>query len=136
MKPIAIVLSLILIAGCAATGHLNTPSGRPEVTVHATLNDAQKESLHWLLGNGYTVGNPGDTKELISLSGHQLIDNGNTNIWVTFNYFSKDTVTTTIYASKIIWYRHGGNRPQTTQADYEELQGDLTTIAQDLAPSK
>jgi hypothetical protein len=136
MKRTALILSLAIAAGCAAQGHLNTPSGRPEVTVPASVQAAQKESLHWLLANGYTVGNPPAATEVIHISGHQFIDNGNTNIWIEFNYYSKDSTTTTIYATKTIWYKRGGNRPQTTQDDYDELQGDLNAIAQNLTASK
>ncbi len=136
MKRIAFVLTLMIAAGCAATGHLNTPSGKPEITVHAGLDAAQKESRHWLLSNGYTIGNSPDSKEIVHISGHQFEDNGNTNIWIEFNYYSKDSTTTTIYASKTIWYKHVGNRPQATQADYDELMVDLNSIAQNLAGAK
>ncbi len=138
MKRIALVLALMIAAGCAATGHLNTPSGHPEITVHASLQDSQKASLQWLLVNGYEVGNPPDaTREVVFIAGHQFVDNGNTNIWIHFNYFPKDSTTTTIYASKIIWHRYRNqNLPQTSQQDYEELQGDLNAIAQNLPASK
>lgn len=135
MKRTSLILSLAIIAGCAAQGHLNTPSGRPEVTVRASEQDAQKASLRWLLANGFTVGNPPANTQVIELSGHQYFDDGNTNVWITFNYFSADSATT-IYASKINWFRSSGNRPQTTQADYDELQGDLNTIAQYLSATK
>jgi len=137
MKRIAFVLFLMFVAGCAAEGHLNTPSGRPEVTVNASIDAAQKESLHWLLANGFTVGNPPDSKQVVHISGHQFMDNGNSNLWIEFNYYPKDSTTTTIYATKVIWYKYrGGNRPQTSQSDYDELQQDLNAIAQNLSASK
>ena len=136
MKRTSLILSLAIVAGCAAQGHLNTPSGHPEVTVRASVQDAQKASLQWLLANGFTVGNPPANAQVIELSGHQYFDNGSTNMWITFNYFPKDSTTTTIYASKVNWFRPSGNRPQTTQEDYEELQGDLNTIAQNLTAPK
>jgi hypothetical protein len=133
MKRIAFVLFLMVVAGCAASiGHLNTPSGKPEVTVNANMKVAAKECYHFLLANGFSA----STKNL-SLSGNQLLDNGNTNIWIMFNFFQVDSATTTIYATKVIWYKYrGGNRPQTTQADYEELQGYLNEIAQNLSGAK
>jgi hypothetical protein len=136
MKRIAFVLSLIFVVGCAAEGHLNTPSGRPEVTVNVRVRAAQKECLHFLLANGFTVGQQVDNKNVV-LAGHRLLDNGNTNIWINFNYYAVDSATTTIYATKVIWYKHrGGDRPQTSQDDYEELQGYLNAIAQNLSGAK
>jgi hypothetical protein len=136
MKKITLVFALMIaLAGCAAEGHLNTPSGRPEITVNANLNDAQQESLHWLLANGYTVGSQQDTR--LVLAGHQLLNSGAINVWITFNYYQKDNMTTTIYATKDFYYRYrSGAYPQYSQADYEELQQDLTTIAQNLSASK
>jgi hypothetical protein len=133
MKKSSVVLLAILSAGCAAPGHLTTPSGTPEVTVHVSAREAQKESMHWLLSHGFEVGNPPDaTREIVQISGHHLEDGGNKNTWITFNYFSADSATTTIYAKKLIWYRFTGNRPQTSQADFEELQNDLQEIASSL----
>lgn len=133
MKQILFVFIVAGFVGCAAPGHLNTPSGTPEVTVHATAQAAQKECMRWLLANGFEVGNPPDaTRQIVSFSGHQFTDYGNTNTWINFNYFSADSTTTTIYAKKVIWYKSSGNKPQTSQADYVELQNDLDAIAQNL----
>jgi hypothetical protein len=138
MKRITLVLALMIaVAGCAAPGHLNTPSGHPEVTVHASLQGAQNESMHWLLANGFTVGNQDLTKQIIFIAGFQSMDGGATNLRISFNYYQKDSTTTTIYAAKDYYYRYrtGGN-PQTSQSDYEELQQDLNAIAQNLTQSK
>jgi hypothetical protein len=129
MKRIAFVLALIFSAGCAAEGHLNTPSGRPEITVNVRRSVAEKECLRFLLANGFTVGND----RAVALSGNRLQDNGNPNIRITFNYYVVDNTTTTIYVTKTNWYKHSREHPQTTQADYEELQNDLNAIAQNLA---
>jgi hypothetical protein len=136
MKRIAFVLIVIFVAGCAAPGHLNTPSGHPEVTVHATLQEAQKESVHWLLANGFTVGNQDPTKQILLISGNLPTNGGANNIWVTFNYYQPDSTTTTIYAKKGVWNRYSNiTSPQTSQADYDELQQALNAIAQEIAAS-
>ena len=134
MKKIAFVLSILFLAGCASTGHLNTPSGRPEITVRSSIANARKETTHWLLSGGYTVGNtPDATSDVIFISGNQYYDNGATSVTLRFNFFPVDSMTTTIYATKIIWRRFGGNQPQTSQSDFEELQNDLNAIAQNLS---
>ena len=133
MRKILYVLAFLAISSCAAPGHLNTPSGTPEVTVHASVQQAQKESQHWLLSHGFEVGNlPDASRQVVYISGHQFMDNGNSNVWISFNYYSPDSTTTTIYAKKVIWYKHTGNKPQTSQSDYEELQSDLMAIAESL----
>ncbi len=131
MTRLVLVLTL-LIAGCAAPGHLNTPSGRPELTVHAPMDLAQKACLHWFLANGFMVQNPGNTKEIIELSGNQFFHGGATNVWITYSFYPVNSTTTTIYAAKTIWYRFGGDTPQTSQEDYKELQNDLQAIAADI----
>jgi hypothetical protein len=137
MKRIALFLSLF-VAGCAVSvGHLNTPSGKPEVTVHANLKAAQNESVHWLLANGFTVGNLDPTKQILLISGNLPGDNGNSNVWIRFNYYQPDSTTTTIYASKSVWTRYRNiTVPQTSQADLDELQQALNSIAQNLSAPK
>ena len=138
MKRIAVVLFLMFAAGCAASvGHLSTPSGKPEVTVRANLKTAQNESVHWLLANGFTVGNQDPTKQILLIAGNQPADNGNTNVWIRFNYYQPDSMTATIYATKGIWTRYRNiTIPQTSQADFDELQQALNAIAQNLSTSK
>ena len=138
MKRIAFVLSLMIAAGCAVTvGHLSTPSGKPEITVHATLKAAQDESVHWLLAKCFTVGNQDPTKRILLISGNMPADNGYTNVWIRFNFYQPDSTTTTIYASKAIWTRYRNvTSPQTSQADFEALQQALNSIAQNLSGSK
>ena len=101
------------------------------------MQAAQKESVHWLLANGFIVGNQDPVKDVLLISGNEQTDNGNTNTWIRFNYYQQDSTTTTMYATKSIWTRYRNlNVPQTSQADYQELQGILNTIAQNLSPSK
>lgn len=109
MKKTTFVLFAVFMAGCA--GHLNTPSGTPEVTVHASKSKAEKESMHWLRTHGNEV---------------------EPHAWISFDFSSPDSTTTTIYAKKVMKGPFPGDTPHTctSQSDYEELQHDLGEIAE------
>ena len=139
------LLVLFVVFGCAAVGHLNTPSGQPEITVHAPVAVAQNVALGWLLSNGYKVGQQVDTKA-VSLSGGKDVTSayyrlfpGNQDIQrVLFNFFAKDSTTTVIYATRSVTSTRtqagrGGTTGEYTelrsQEDLDSTQSALNVIA-------
>src|ERR1035437_6546882 len=105
MRRNSLILLLAVLAGCAAPGHLTTPSGKPEITVHATLEQAQKGSLSWLLAHGYEVGEKFVLKDVMLRGGKDVTSGfasamGGTDIeYVLFNFIDRDSNATTIYAN-------------------------------------
>lgn len=97
---------MVAVAGCAARGHLPTPSGKPEITVRATIDQAQHASQDWLLRNGYEIGYK-FVKPGVMLQGGKDVTSGfwsamggTDDEYVLFNFIARDSNNTTIYANK------------------------------------
>jgi hypothetical protein len=146
MRRTSLLLLIAVVSGCAAPGHLTTPSGKPEITVHASIEQAQKVSLAWLLGHGYEVGEKFVLKDVMLRGGKDVTSGfasamGGTDIeYVLFNFIDRDSNTTTIYANKETAnsrltpaQTHRITMTQNnSQEEYENLQHVLTLISDSL----
>jgi hypothetical protein len=145
MKRIAFVLSLIFVVGCAAEGHLTTPSGKPEVTINGSIKNVQNACLAWLLSHDYHVGSQIDTKDVV-LAGEKDISAGlwkayGASTWdrILFNFLVRDSTTVTVYANRATINRPAGvpasMASQNSQSDLEFLQSMLGEIAESVKKS-
>jgi hypothetical protein len=146
MKRIAFVLFLMLAAGCAARGHLLTPSGKPEITVPANLDQSQHASKAWLLRNGYEIGQKFVVDGVMLEGGKDVTSGfwsamgGTDDEYVIFNFIARDSSNTTIYVNKQTEsYRVASGGQHTlsmtqnySQEDFENLQKALVEISDSL----
>jgi hypothetical protein len=130
MKRLMLTLSL-LSGGCAATGHLNTPSGKPEITVQVDKSKVAAACAAWLAQHDYQI----EKQTEFSLSG---LHNGSLGLTAD-QMFLRESFTflttnggTTVYATKATVTRNpsGGETEDIlrTQSGLELTQNDLNEV--------
>jgi hypothetical protein len=124
-----ITSSLALLTGCASTspGKLSTQSGRPEITIpNSNIQTVMDGIAAWLAAQGKPIVETGVYTISASIT--------KPDSFMGISYKSSATATYTIVqnGANVELYEeesgHGGDF--TEQSDYEEMQKDLTQIAE------
>ncbi len=130
MRALLILLLAFVLVSCAGGGVLNTPSGKPEVTVFASQQKAMDASAAWLMRNGYTI----DRQTDYSIEGARSLSLSTVQL-ESFSVAPVDSFRVTIYATRT-QVSHGYWGPdvyeETSQHDFNELQSELNEIAADI----
>ena len=122
MKFSIVFFSALIIAGCAATGHLNTLSGRPEITVHSTTKEVAHQCAGWLLQNSYQI----DQQNDFLVSGTKDVTSGFTSFTTAgtdrqrtaFNFIDRDSGAVTIYANRTVVQQRPATYGATTTTGF------------------
>jgi len=135
IAPIVIFFSasLFLLSGCATTspGKLSTPSGRPEVTIPNTnIQTVMDDVAAWLAGQGRTI--TGSSMYTISASFKKRGSN-NGIFYSMLEHEAMYTIVqteTNVELYEKIFNVSNGSDELTSQSDYEDMQKELTEIAE------